>query len=129
MLPIRGLYEVAVRVKDLPRAEVFYREILGLPVGIRDDRRNWLFLRAGGEAGMIVLQEDKGEWPLQHYAFTIDEADMERAAAMLRERGVQVEGPVFHQWMCATSLYFEDPDGHALELLALVGSRSADEAV
>ncbi len=65
MLPIRGLYEVAVRVKDLPRAEVFYREILGLPVGIRDDRRNWLFLRVGGEAGMIVLREDKGEWPLQ----------------------------------------------------------------
>jgi lactoylglutathione lyase len=130
MLPIRGVYEVAIRVKDLAKAEPFYREVLDLEVGIRDEKRNWLFLRAGGDAGMIVLQEDKGEWLLQHFAFTIDEADIERAAAILRERGVEVEGPVFHQWMSAKSLYFEDPDGHALELCALVGSsRSADEAV
>ncbi len=26
MLPIRGLYEVAIRVKDLPRAEAFYKQ-------------------------------------------------------------------------------------------------------
>ena len=130
MLPIRGVYEVAIRVKDLAKAEPFYREVLGLEVGLRDEKRNWLFLRAGGDAGMIVLQEDKGEWPLQHFAFTILEADIEPAAAMLRERGVEVEGPVFHEWMSATSLYFEDPDGHALELLALVGNRpSAEEAV
>lgn len=118
MLPIRGVYEVAIRVKDLARAEPFYREVLGLEVGIRDDKRNWLFLRAGGDAGMVVLQEDKTDWPLQHFAFTIDEADIEPAAAMLRERGVEVEGPVFHEWMPATSLYFEDPDGNALELCA-----------
>jgi catechol-2,3-dioxygenase len=120
MLPIRGLYEVAIRVKDLPKAEVFYREILGLPMGMRDDRRNWLFLRIGGEAGMIVLQEDKGEWPLQHYAFTLDEADLERAATMLRERGVEVDGPYYHEWMPARSIYFADPDGHDLELCAPV---------
>ena|ERR1044071_7065367 len=119
MLPIRGVYEVAVRVKDLSKAEPFYREVLDLEVGIRDEKRNWLFLRAGGDAGMIVLQEDKGEWPLQHFAFTIGEADLEAAAAILRARGVEVEGPVVHQWMGATSLYFKDPDGHALELIAL----------
>lgn len=119
-LPIRGVYEVAIRVKDLTKAEPFYREVLDLEVGIRDEKRNWLFLRAGGDAGMVVLQEDKSEWPLQHFAFTIDEADIERAAAMLRERGVEVQGPVFHQWMPGTSLYFEDPDGNALELLANV---------
>src|SRR5438128_3335949 len=118
MLPIRGVYEVAIRVKDLAKAEPFYREVLDLEVGIRDDKRNWLFLRAGGDNGMVVLQEDKGEWPLQHFAVTIAEADLERAAAMLRQRGVEVEGPVFHQWMHANSLYFEDPDGNALELWA-----------
>lgn len=119
MLPIRGVYEIAIRVKDLAKAEPFYREVLGLEEGLRDDRRNWLFLRAGGNAGMVVLQEDKSEWPLQHFAFTIDESDIEHAAAILRERGVEVEGPVFHQWMPATSLYFEDPDGNALELCAI----------
>ena len=39
MLPIRGLYEVAIPVKDLPRAEAFYRDVLGLEVGLRDERR------------------------------------------------------------------------------------------
>jgi len=118
MFPIRGIYEVAIRVKDLARAEKFYRDVLELEVGIRDERRNWLFLRAGGRAGMIVLQEDKGEWPAQHFAFTIDEADIERAATMLREKGISVSDPVVHQWMHATSLYFDDPDGNALELCA-----------
>jgi catechol 2,3-dioxygenase-like lactoylglutathione lyase family enzyme len=69
---------------------------------------------------MIVLQEDKTDWPLQHFAFTVDEADIERAAEMLRGRGVKVEGPVFHQWMPAKSIYFSDPDGHDLELCAPV---------
>jgi catechol-2,3-dioxygenase len=121
MLPIRGVYEVAIRVKDLSKAEQFYLDVLDLEIGLRDEKRNWLFLRAGGDAGMVVLQEDKGEWPLQHFAFTINECDIEPAATMLRERGVEVEGPVFHEWMNSTSLYFDDPDGNALELLAVRG--------
>lgn len=118
MLPIRGLYEVAIRVKVLSKAEIFYREVLGLEVGFRDERRKMIFLRAGGQAGMVVLQEDTGAWPPQHFAFTVEERDLEAAAAALRERGVAIEGPVFHEWMPAKSVYFTDPDGHDLELCA-----------
>jgi lactoylglutathione lyase len=120
MFVIRGLYEVAIRVKDLAKSEKFYRETLGLEVGARDERRNWLFLRAGGEAGMVVLQEDKGTWPTQHFAFTLTEADIGAAAAYLQGQGVAVQGPVYHEWMPAKSLYFSDPDGHDLELCAPV---------
>jgi catechol 2,3-dioxygenase-like lactoylglutathione lyase family enzyme len=67
---------------------------------------------------MLVLQEDKGEWPMQHLAFTVDADEIEGAAATLREHGVTVRGPVFHAWMPATSVYFADPDGHQLELCA-----------
>ena len=118
MVPIRGVYEIAIRVKDLAKAEAFYRTVLGLEVGERDESRRWLFLRAGGQAGMVVLQEDEGDWPAQHLAFTVDEADIERAAATLREQGIAVEGPVFYAWMPAKSVYFSDPDGHSLELCA-----------
>jgi len=118
MLPISGVYEVAIRVKALPRAETFYREVLGLEVGLRDEQRHWVFLRAGDQAGMIVLQEDKGEWPVQHFAFTVNEANIEHAAEMLRARGVTVNGPVFIKWMPAKSVYFDDPDGYCLELCA-----------
>src|SRR6267142_6531337 len=116
MLPIRGVYEVAIRVKDLSKAEPFYREVLDLKVGIRDEKRNWLFLRAGGDAGMIVLQEDKSDWPMQHFAFAVREADLKKAAAMLKEKGISVSEPVYHEWIKATSVYFDDPDGHSLEL-------------
>jgi len=118
VLPIKGVYEIAVRVKDLARAESFYTNVLGLKEGLRDERRNWLFLYAGGNGGMVVLQEDKGDWPTQHFAFTVSQADISAAAAMLKEKGVAVSAPVVHEWMNAVSLYF-DVDGNALELIAL----------
>ena len=119
MLPITGLYEIAIRVKDLARAESFYKDVLGLEEGLRDDRRNWLFLRVGGDAGMVVLQEDKTDWPRQHFAFAVSPADIKQAGAMLKDRGVEVSEPVYHEWMKAFSVYFDDPDGLSLELLAL----------
>ncbi len=90
MLPVLGLYEVVIRVADLSRSEAFYRDVLGLEVGLRDERRRMLFLRIGGQAGMLVLQEDKGHWPTQHLAFAVREADIEAATATLEERGVSV---------------------------------------
>ena len=117
MLSIRGLYEVAIPVRQLQRAETFYRDVLGLVVGLRDERRKWLFLRAG-DAGMVVLQEHAGEIPSYHFAFTVDAPDLERAATVLRECGVPPRGPISHDWIPGTSLYFEDPDGHELELFA-----------
>ncbi len=117
-LGIRGIYEVALPVRELARAEAFYRDVLGLQVGLRDETRRWLFLRAGGSDGMIVLQEDSEGWSSLHVAFTVTDADLDAAVAALRERGVDVEGPVTHDWMPARSAYFSDPDGHALELCA-----------
>lgn len=118
MLPIRGLYEVALKVKHLPTAEAFYRNVLGLQVGLRDEKRHWVFLRVGGDAGMIVLQEEQGQWPIQHVAFTVDEQGMEDAIKRLQEQDVQLDGPYVHEWMPAKSLYFTDPDGNDLELCA-----------
>jgi len=100
MLLIRGLYEVAIPVRRLQRAETFYRDVLALAVG------------------MVVLQEHDSEFPRYHFAFTVDESDLERAATVLRECGVPTRGPISHDWIPGTSLYFEDLDGHELELFA-----------
>jgi lactoylglutathione lyase len=118
MIEIRGVYEIAVKVRDLERAEAFYRDVLALRVGRRDPQRRWVFLRAGGTAGMVVLQEDRGTWPRQHFAFTVAEAGLAAAVDELRRRGVAVEGPMTHEWMPARSVYFADPDGHDVELCA-----------
>ncbi|HSS18821.1 MAG TPA: VOC family protein [Pyrinomonadaceae bacterium] len=128
MLPIKGLYEIAIRVKNLSRAEAFYRNVLGLEVGLRDERRNWLFLYAGGTSGMVVLQEDDGDWPKQHFAFTVADSDIKQAAADLQEKGVNVSESVFHDWMNSVSVYFNDPDGHNLELIALCETKPNEGA-
>lgn len=120
MITIRGIYEVAIPVKELAKAESFYREVLGLEFGLRDEERNWLFLRAGGPAGMIVLQQSTGGWQAQHFAFAVSDEELDKAAAELEERGVVVDGPYFHEWMPARSVYFSDVDGHELELCAPV---------
>ena len=116
MTTIRGVYEVAIKVRSLSAAEPFYRDVLGFEVGLRDVRRPWIFMRAGSD-GMIVLQEQP-DVPQQHFAFTVSEADIDVAAAELRRRGVAVEGPMLHDWIPARSLYFNDPDGHDVELCA-----------
>jgi lactoylglutathione lyase len=124
MIEISGVYEVAVKVRDLARAEDFYRNVLGLEVGLRLDERRWVFLRAGtpdtsgATPGMIVLQEDAGSWPQQHFAFTVSEQALARAVEELRARGVAVDGPMTHAWIPARSQYCADPDGHDLDLCA-----------
>lgn len=117
MLPIEGVYEVVVRVRELARAEAFYCGVLGLEVGLRDPR-GMLFLRVGGGRGMLVLREDAGAWPTQHFAFAVDPGRIDAADEQLRRAGVETRGPVEHAWMPARSLYFTDPDGHDLELCA-----------
>ncbi len=121
MVEISGVYEVAVKVRDLARAEAFYCNVLGLKVGLREEKRQWVFLRAGGPAGVVVLQEDGGEWPKQHFAFTVEPAAIDRAVEELGAKGVPAFGPVTHDWLPARSVYFTDPDGHDLELCAPLG--------
>ena len=117
-MPIKGIYEVAIRVKDLDRAQEFYTSVLGLDVGLIVNERGMRFFRTAGASGMFVLQQDDGEFPKQHFAFTIDEADIHSAVAALDAAEVAHGAPVFHDWMPGTSIYFADPDGHDLELFA-----------
>jgi lactoylglutathione lyase len=128
MIEISGVYEVAVKVRYLDRSEAFYRDVLGLEVGLRDEQRRWVFLRAGGLRGMVVLQEDPGQWPLQHFAFTIAGTAIDRAVAELTRKGVKLCGDMTHQWIPARSVYFEDPDGHDLELCAPIAESRAARA-
>ena len=121
MVEIKGVFEIAIRVRDLEKSEAFYCEVLGLQSGLREEDRRWHFLWAGDRGGMVVLQEDRGDWPLQHFAFSVPPDELDKAIANLRERGVTVSDPVTHDWMPARSAYFVDPDGNQLEFCAPLG--------
>ena len=59
MSPLRGVFEIAIPVSRLSRAEAFYCDVLGLESGYRDERRPWHFLWVGDREGMVVLQETR----------------------------------------------------------------------
>ena len=65
-----------------------------------------------------------------HISFRVLEQDVDRMVSHLVERGIEpvhpararVQGPmrepIVHGWMPAASVFFTDPDGHLLELIA-----------
>ncbi len=125
-MKIDGVFEVAVKVRHLQASAKFYKEVLGFKEGLFDEKRRWLFLWVGNDQGMVVLQEDQGHWPRQHFAFRVGEAVLHDLKKHLEKRHVAVEGPVSLDWMNAVSLYFSDPDGHDLELCAFRGGNAQD---
>ena len=72
----------------------------------------------------LDFMEKQGEVSLQHYAFLIGEADFDAVLGRIRELGVahwadpgrSQPGEINRHWG-GRGVYFEDPDGHLLELI------------
>jgi catechol-2,3-dioxygenase len=118
-MKVDGIFEVAIRVKNLDASAKFYQEVIGLKEGLYDEGRRWLFLWVGPKNGMVVLQEDKESFPRQHFAFKVQESDLNGLRENLEKSNVVIEGSVSLDWMNAVSVYFADPDGHDIEFCAI----------
>ena len=128
MLTLTGIAETALYVDDLERANAFYTGLFSCPVMARNERlcaleitkgqTLLLFLRhastepvtlAGG-----VLPAHDGSGPL-HVCFGVAPDELTAWERRLNERGIPLESRI--EWPSgATSLYFRDPDWHAVEL-------------
>ncbi len=125
MIPIRGISEIVLVVQDVERAERFYHEVLGLPVETRIGK-DWCWVRvAEGQflgltrPGKLKFGAEHCEGPI-HFAFDVDSEAFDGARHALERKGIDVEGPVEHAK--GISVYFSDPDGNRLELIAPKGS-------
>jgi lactoylglutathione lyase len=128
---ISGLFETHINVSDLERSVAFYRDVLGLEIGTRDDARRAAFLWMGarGESMLGLWEKPAGEVFPQHFAFrsTVDDV-LDKSVAWLNERGLECHNflndgtkrPMVFGWMPAVAIYFNDPDGHLLELIAML---------
>ncbi len=131
-----GFYEVHLPVTDLGRAVDFYVEKLGfdLRVGGQHEPSALLLSTDGDTRWMLGLfQVDKvvHRHPAEsHVAFRVAEEDVDGMIPYLRERGIEpahpatsplqgpMDEPIVHGWMPAAAVFFQDPDGHLLELIA-----------
>ena len=125
---LTGLYETHLDVVDLRRAMEFYEGVLGLERGVVEPGRKLALYWVGGRGrSMLGLWEKPpAEVRRQHFAFEVALADLDPVATALRSRGVALRdffdqaaaAPTVFGWMPAASFYFDDPDGHQLEVLA-----------
>ena len=130
--PIQALFESHLTVADLDRSIDFYTTIVGLELAHRVPERHAAFLWIAGRGNHML-----GLWAIHsaplfmrlHIAFRTTLADVEAAPTHLRAQGVtprssgngpEIAEPIVFPWMPAAAVYFDDPDGHSLEYIAML---------
>jgi catechol 2,3-dioxygenase-like lactoylglutathione lyase family enzyme len=111
-------------VTDLEKSKGFYHGILQLPV-ISHVEDNHIFFRAGSSVLLCFLPEKskiQHEPPAhyaygqQHIAFEVSTEVYDQTISFLREKNIEMNYE--HTWPNGQkSMYFEDPDGHVLEIV------------
>jgi lactoylglutathione lyase len=132
IVPIRGLFEAHLTVSDLDRSIRFYRDVLGLPLAQRiPERRVAFFWVPTSEKSMLGLWSI-GTAPMGmrlHIAFQVELPHVFDSVGALLDAGLTpldsgggmpIEEPQVLCWMPAASVYFDDPDGHSLEFIAML---------
>ncbi|GBD31212.1 MAG: glyoxalase [Gemmatimonadales bacterium] len=130
MAPIEKILEVVLYVEDPERAKSFYCDVLGFKEIDRYDRG--FSLNVGDNSVLLLFQRGAslrgarapGGWipphdgsGQQHIAFAVREGDLDRWRDRLEMAGVKIESEV--TWpRGGRSIYFRDPDGHSIELVA-----------
>lgn len=125
------LFETHVTVTDLDRSMSFYRDVVGLELANFQRERGVAFFWIG-ERGQSML----GVWAAGvspnamklHFAIRVELEYVLAAPAALRAAGVVpldlfrrvTDEPSVISWLPAASVFFEDPDGHLLEYLAML---------
>jgi catechol 2,3-dioxygenase-like lactoylglutathione lyase family enzyme len=115
------LNHTIVWCRDQARSATFLADILGRPAPTRFGP----FLVVEVDNGVSLdFHETDEEIAPQHYAFLIGEAEFDRIFGQIRERGLdywadpagQKPGEI-NRRDGGRGVYFEDPDGHFLEIL------------
>ncbi len=131
MIPIEGLFEAHISVRDFERSVAFYREVVGLELGIAQPERPAAFFWVGGRGRsmMGIFGIGSGALAKQHHvAFEVKLEDVLAAPQRLRSAGITPFGgqreptnePIVFPWMPAASVFFDDPDGNILEYIAML---------
>ncbi len=121
MLNLERIDHVALSVKDVQASAAWYKDIMGLE-HYYEGEWDGVPHMIGKGGTCIALFGVKGENPQQpasgsvtmlHLAFKTDRTNFEDAKNQLKERQIEFE---FSDHKISHSIYFNDPDGHQLEI-------------
>lgn len=123
-MALKKLGHVVLKVRDLDRSETFYTGVVGLRITGRLPGRMVFFSVPGNEDShdLALWKVGPAAAPMQarqvglfHVAWQVERPeDLETFHRSLLDRGVPVRGTTDHG--ANLSVYFEDPDGHLLEV-------------
>lgn len=128
---VQCLFETHLTVTDLDRSIAFYSDVVGLDLAHRIPARHTAFFWIGGRGRSMLGLWSIHASPLRlrlHLAFAVTLDDLHASIARLCAAGVTprdgdgqpINEPVVIGWMPAASVYFDDPDGHSLEYVAML---------
>ena len=128
---IKGLYETHLFVENLEISIDFYKNVLGLEQCYFEEERRAAFFWIGKpkEAFLGLWEKPKDEIDKRHFAFRCDADDVIfKSIDFLKARNLKpynflkdgTERPMVFAWVPAIAIYFNDPDGHALEFIAVL---------
>jgi predicted enzyme related to lactoylglutathione lyase len=107
---LRKLYMVELTVGDWPGAVAWYRDVLGLPVIMRDEANQFALYQAG--AGRIALKAGQPEPATVLLTFEVDNLDAE--LERLARHGVVPEAPIKASPEGYRRAIMRDRDGYRL---------------
>lgn len=130
MPTINGVQETCLYVDDLTLAIEFYEHVLGFRILVRQEDRFCAFSVADKQVLLLfkrgatlepltlpggVIPPHNGSGP-EHVGFAISQEELEPWRERLAKMGVPILSTM--KWpLGGTSIYFEDPDKHVVELL------------
>ena len=129
--PMKGMWHVALKVRDVEVMRAFYVDVLGYRVEWAPDPDNLYLTR--GRDNVAIHRSDRAPEPgskergsLDHIGFILDEPEQVDAwAAWLDQHGCPPEVPVKTHRDGARSFYTRDPEGNLLQFIChppLVGA-------
>jgi glyoxalase family protein len=141
-IELRGIHHITAIASDIGRTDEFFRQNLGLNLVKRtrnfDDPGlpHWYWVPGRGESGTTVTYfgyppgsmraAQMGVGLTHHYAFEVEDDEAQLAVREhLLGNGVQVTEVKDRQYFKA--IYFQDPDGHILEVATRPPGFAADE--
>jgi len=115
------LNHTIVPTRDALASARFLTEILGLPAPARFGPF-WTVRLANGVT--LDYQDSDEQLPIEHYAFLVSEDEFDEIFARIRERGLEYWADPMHARPREINrndggrgLYFNDPNGHYLEII------------